>query len=1195
MQTINRWILYTSDGHPVRIWDDFNWIYGVDISSSTHDLERVNLCHLGNGYITFQADNGDNSFILANPGLQFQKADTSWNKRLKDAAIFKFILVERGFFVLQAVGGGYVQVGWPPIYNTIGPLVVMQQDISKAARFYAVGVDHLSTLDFITMGYKASDLVAMGYSFSNQKFGQSNLACMDFTGIDLSKSDLTQVSSFGGCILDEARLINTTIGGRQERLTLQRTSLSHTDFTGADLSNCDLTLAAGIPFGDQAQEPTTASDSGYSTLFAPKGTAAGIGKYSLLGLSVDLGFAFDYNGSGTPDHLVFYSPGNQLSSITKVASDGTLLEVYSSNQGIGGYDLKVSVDLGFAFDYDGFGKLDHLLFYRPSGDDGASGGSIFIMKNNRDGTFTNRYADRGIGGFDIRDTRDRGFAFDYDGSGATDHLVFYRPGESLIYFIQHDAASGFSTTCSFSDGIGSVGSKFDLKMDNDLGFAFDYDGSGKLDHLVFYRPGSSAIWIIKNNRDKTFSTLFSSSSGIAGFALYTHLDRGFAFDYTGSGRPDHLVFYSPGLSKISIIRNNRDGTFTDVYSSSSGIGGYDLLNEADLGFACDYFGGGKANNLAFYRPAAKTLFLLEKDRPNPPSNILPTFTQTNLSNSILQGINLSNVNMLGAKLIGATLNLHSNNSAEWTNMKLGDMALGLGADLTGVKLSNCYIWNSDFSKVVFEGAADLTDTSFNTCTLQEAKFQGAIVHGGAWYDLDLTGADLTGIDFLSLIDFSNLSFKEAILTDAILTYRDLTQFSFQGATLIRTHLDSTKLEGTDFTGAKLSCATFSNAKFSEWLLKGYSTILTDANLEGTIFDNTDLTHTVFSAPIIQSTDPTHRTSFVNATLPYSVIGLNWSCLDLTGATVIGLPTDLAGLNAYGLKWISAPLKGCILNGADFSNAVLDDADFVKAKLKKHNKVGVKFNSAHLVGAQMTYADFDGTDFTGSILGDQDKSIAAKFIKSYFNSCTFCGANLNGVDFTWATLIEAKFQGTATTLQKASFFGAYLPLADFTDADLEGISMTFAFLADANLTNANLAPANDESEASPLEGAVLFGVNWQGTQLQGANLTGAYLSQQEGSLPVRYYDELGNLFPPSGPAIDYKWDAQPYPDPKKSFSNDTSCPNGDTYSHNVSKNIPFEQMMTATKTLTVWYPPESLPSHKPEIDQRYGSDTDEASA
>ena len=120
-----------------------------------------------------------------------------------------------------------------------------------------------------------------------------------------------------------------------------------------------------------------------------------------LGLSVDLGFAFDYNGSGTPDHLVFYSPGNQLSSITKVASDGTLSEVYSSNQGIGGYDLKVSVDLGFAFDYDGLGKLDHLLFYRPSGDDIVSGGSIFIMKNNRDGTFTNRYADRGIGGFDI--------------------------------------------------------------------------------------------------------------------------------------------------------------------------------------------------------------------------------------------------------------------------------------------------------------------------------------------------------------------------------------------------------------------------------------------------------------------------------------------------------------------------------------------------------------------------------------------------------------------------------------------------------------------------------------------------------------------------------------------------------------------------------------------------------------------------
>ena len=102
------------------------------------------------------------------------------------------------------------------------------------------------------------------------------------------------------------------------------------------------------------------------------------------------------------------------------------IPVYSSGHGIGGYDLADNRDRAFAFDYDGRGKLDHLVLYRPGT------GTIWFLKNNA-GQFTKLPGStgapgNGVGGYDLADGRDRVFAFDYDGSGKLDHLVLYRPG-----------------------------------------------------------------------------------------------------------------------------------------------------------------------------------------------------------------------------------------------------------------------------------------------------------------------------------------------------------------------------------------------------------------------------------------------------------------------------------------------------------------------------------------------------------------------------------------------------------------------------------------------------------------------------------------------------------------------------------------------------------------------------------------------
>ena len=97
--------------------------------------------------------------------------------------------------------------------------------------------------------------------------------------------------------------------------------------------------------------------------------------------------------------------------------------------GIGGYDLKSPSDRMLALDYDGSGKLDHLLLDRP-------GAGVASIVENADGTFRPVYQGQGLAGYDIMSVYDRALAFDFDRSGKLDHLVFYRPGTGIARVIR---------------------------------------------------------------------------------------------------------------------------------------------------------------------------------------------------------------------------------------------------------------------------------------------------------------------------------------------------------------------------------------------------------------------------------------------------------------------------------------------------------------------------------------------------------------------------------------------------------------------------------------------------------------------------------------------------------------------------------------------------------------------------------------
>jgi hypothetical protein len=341
----------------------------------------------------------------------------------------------------------------------------------------------------------------------------------------------------------------------------------------------------------------------------------GLGTFDLSSTS-DQTIPFDYEHSGKQDYVLTYRPGSHYVAIAKHNPDNTFTTVYSSQGGIGGYDLAVSRDRLVPFDYDHSGKLDYLLAYRP-GDRIA-----FAIKHNADNTFSTVWSSfGGIGGYDLADSRDQAVAFDYEHSGKLDYLLTYRPGDKIVSIQKHNADNTFSTVWSSFSGIG----QYDLAVTRDRLVPFDYDHSGKLDYLLAYRPGDGIAFVVKHT-DTGFATVWSSFAGLAGFSLTNTADQITPYDYDFAGRRDHLVMYRPGSRYIVIARHSADGTFSAVYSSTSGIGQYDLAVPTDRIVAFDAEHNGGANSLIVTRPGNRLFYVIHRqsaEPANPPAGTAP--------------------------------------------------------------------------------------------------------------------------------------------------------------------------------------------------------------------------------------------------------------------------------------------------------------------------------------------------------------------------------------------------------------------------------------------------------------------------------------------------------------------------------------------------------------------------------------------
>lgn len=364
---------------------------------------------------------------------------------------------------------------------------------------------------------------------------------------------------------------------------------------------------------DLTVQPNRVSTGPFTPVYQQGDPGNGIGGYDIRSKS-DSAFAYDYTSSGKLDHLVLYRPGTGTCWILE-NKNGIFSPKYNEGDpgnGIGGFDLKSTSDRAIAFDYNSSGKLDHLVFYRPGR------GAIFILKNTG-GSFTAVYAQgddgSGIGGFDLKSSADKIFALDYSSSGNEDHLCIYRPGTGTMWILRNDGGK-FTPVFRQGDPGQGIGG-FDLKSPADRAFAFDWNSSGKQDHIALYRPGTGTFWVVRHDQNGVFTSVIAEGDpghGIGGYDLKSADDKAFAFDWDGSGNLNHVALYRPGTGTFWCLGNEHNGGFRAVIAEGDpgkGIGGYDLKSRDDVAFAFDWDSSGHADHVALYRPGTGTFWVLK--------------------------------------------------------------------------------------------------------------------------------------------------------------------------------------------------------------------------------------------------------------------------------------------------------------------------------------------------------------------------------------------------------------------------------------------------------------------------------------------------------------------------------------------------------------------------------------------------------
>ena len=169
-----------------------------------------------------------------------------------------------------------------------------------------------------------------------------------------------------------------------------------------------------------------------------------------------------------------------------------------------------------------------------------------------------------------------------------DHLVIQRRHTNVLWILKGDPSTRKFTTVYWTlTGLGEHLTNTDTVLDRM--FAFDFEHSGKMDHICLQRAGTRQYRIFRNEGG-IFSAVFIETKGLGGYPGHSLADRAFAFDYESSGKRDYICLYQSGLGLFWIVKHT-GSTFTPVYQNAPGtpgIAGWQNIVATDKAFAYDY-------------------------------------------------------------------------------------------------------------------------------------------------------------------------------------------------------------------------------------------------------------------------------------------------------------------------------------------------------------------------------------------------------------------------------------------------------------------------------------------------------------------------------------------------------------------------------------------------------------------------------
>lgn len=274
--------------------------------------------------------------------------------------------------------------------------------------------------------------------------------------------------------------------------------------------------------------------------------------------------------------------------------------------------------------------------------------------------------------------------------------------------------------------------------------------------------------------------------------------------------------------------------------------------------------------------------------------------------------------------------------------------------------------------------------------------------------------------------------------------------------------------------------------------------LSGADLHGCDFSGVNVTGTNFTGANFHNA---HGTGIIGtpAALPD-----RWL---LISGTLVGLDSnlsgmDLSGLNLSGLDLHGKDLSSTNLSNTNLSNANLSDSNLTGATLTTTNFAGADLSGANLTSPRSASPDFTNADLSGALiaLGGLDASQPSYYYSPIFTGANLTGADFRGINFSTGSVTSGGITGTPQLPVGMAVANGYLiaAYANLAGADLSGLSLSGLTFNHANLTGANLSSSTLDN--STFDAATVAGANFSNasaTPLRATALHGVPTSAPSG--------------------------------------------------------------------------------------------------